>query len=227
MHTTNMKLAHLAYVSKPLDKLLPHPKNPNTHPDRQMKKLKHLIKKHGYSKGSVVYQKSTGYLLAGHGIVQALKELGYTHVDAVELDIDDEKALAFMIADNKVASDSIIDDIALQNVINELSEMDVPSLDFAFDEDDLSELADRILANNPPGEVVEDDFDVEQEIEPVTKAGDLWALGNHRLLCGDSTKKEDVDRLMDGKKADLILTDPPYNVGFNYSESPPLRSNFT
>lgn len=128
-----MKQAKIITVNKPIAELIPHPKNPNTHPESQIKKLRHLIKAHGYSKGSVVYQKSTGYLLAGHGIIEALKAEGYTHVDAIEIDVDDDKALAFLVADNKIASDSIIDDIALQNAINELSEMNVPSLDFAFE----------------------------------------------------------------------------------------------
>ena len=145
----NHKLAQLQTVSKPIDRLIPHPKNANTHPDSQIEKLRHLIKVHGYAKGSVVYQKSTGYLLAGHGIIEALKAEGYTHVDAVELDVDDDKALAFLVADNKIASDSIIDDISLQKAINELSEMDVPALDFGFDDVDLSELADRILEWHP------------------------------------------------------------------------------
>ena len=143
-----MKQAHLSTVSIPIERLVPHPQNPNTHDDRQIKKLRHLIKTHGYSKGSVVYQLSTHHILAGHGLVTALKAEGYTHVDAVELDIDDDKAKAFMIADNKIADDSVIDNTLLNNLISELSAMDVPSLDFGFDSDDLSELADRILADS-------------------------------------------------------------------------------
>lgn len=87
-----MKQAHLSTVSIPIEQLIPHPQNPNTHDDRQIKKLRHLIKVHGYSKGSVVYQVSMHHILAGHGLVTALKAEGYTHVDAVELDVDDDKA---------------------------------------------------------------------------------------------------------------------------------------
>ena len=84
-----LKQAHINTNSIPIERLIPHPKNPNTHDDRQIKKLRHLIRVHGYSKGSVVYQLSTHYILAGHGIIEALKAEGYTHVDAVELDIED------------------------------------------------------------------------------------------------------------------------------------------
>jgi DNA modification methylase len=207
-----MKQAHLSTVSIPIERLIPHPQNPNTHDDRQIKKLRHLIKTHGYSKGSVVYQLSTHHILAGHGLVTALKAEGYTHVDAVELDIDNDKAKAFMIADNKVASDAIIDDVSLQNLINELSEHNVPALDFAFDDTDLSELADRILADSGGYQAEPQDDEIPETVEPITQSGDLWTLGKHRVLCGDSCKAEYVARLMDGKKADVGITDAPYGV---------------
>jgi hypothetical protein len=208
----DMKQAHINTVSIPIERLIPHPKNYNVHPEKQIKKLRHLINTHGYSKGSVVYQLSTHYILAGHGIVEALKSEGYTHVDAIELDIDDSKAESFMIADNKVASDAIIDDIALQNLINELSDLNVPALDFGFDTDDLSALADRILADSGGYQASPQDDDIPEAVEPITKTGDLWILGKHRVLCGDSTIKENVERLLDGIKPDLCLTDPPYGI---------------
>ena len=207
------KTAELTVIKKQLNEINPHPKNPRQHDDRQIDKLRHSIKTHGFAKGSIVIQKSTGNILAGHGMVEALKKEGYTEVDVVEVDLPDDKALAFLIADNHIAEQSTWDDISLQNAINELSEMDIPALDFGFDDIDLSELADRILeGSDGSGEVVEDDFDPEAQVEPISKTGDLWHLGKHRVLCGDSTKAEDVARLMDGQKAELCLTDPPYNV---------------
>ena len=210
-----MKQAHINTVSLPIERLIPHPKNPNTHPERQIAKLRHLIKTHGYAKGSVVYQLSTHYILAGHGIVGALKAEGYTHVDAVELDIDDSKAEAFMIADNKVASDAIIDDIALQNLINELSADNVPSLDFGFDTDDLEALASQILADSGGIRAEPQDDDIPETVEPITKTGDLWMLGKHRVYYSDSTIPENVGRLLDGNKVDLIFTDPPYGINLD------------
>lgn len=141
------KSAGLILVRKPIEELIPHPKNPRQHDDKQISKLRHSIKTHGFAKGSVVIQKSTGYILTGHGIVEALRKEGYDSVDVIEVDLPDEKALAFLVADNHIAEQSFWDDIGLQNVINELSELNVPALDFGFDEDDLTALADRILGN--------------------------------------------------------------------------------
>lgn len=207
-----MKQAHINTVSIPIERLIPHPKNPNTHDDRQIKKLRHLIRVHGYSKGSVVYQVSTHYILAGHGIIEALKAEDYTHVDAVELDIDDSKAEAFMIADNKIATDSVIDNISLQNLINELSADNVPSLDFGFDSDDLAKLASDILADSGGYQTEPQDDEIPEVVEPITRTGDLWMLGKHRVYCNDSTVKENVERLLDGNKIDMLLCDPPYGM---------------
>jgi DNA modification methylase len=213
-----MKQAHINTVSIPIERLIPHPENYNTHPDRQIKKLRHLIKTHGYAKGSVVFQASTHYVLCGHGILEALKLEGYTHVDAVELDVDGAKAEAFMIADNKIASDSVIDDSALQQLISQLSDQNVPSLDFGFDSKDLEDLASRILADSGGYTAEPQDDEIPETVEPITKTGDLWHLGSHRLLNGDSTKAEDIERLMGGVKADMVFTDPPYAVNYGHDQ---------
>jgi hypothetical protein len=142
----SLKSAELMFVRKRFDEITPHPKNPRLHSPQQIEKLRHLIRKHGFAKGSIVYQKSTGYVLAGHGIIEALKAEGYTGADMVEVDMPDGQAEAFLIADNKVGDDSIFDDSSLQQLINELSEQNIPSLDFAFDSQDLDDLAGRILS---------------------------------------------------------------------------------
>lgn len=144
-----VKSAELIIVKKKIAELIPNPKNPNTHDERQINKLSHSIKKHGFVKGSVVIQKSTSTIIAGHGIIEALKKLGYDEVDVIEADLTDEQADAFLIADNHIASQSVIDDISLQKLINELSDLNVPAIDFGFDQDDLDALAGRILAWNP------------------------------------------------------------------------------
>lgn len=200
-----MKQAQLTVLSKPIDSLIPHPKNPNTHSPEQIKKLAHSIKKHGFSKGSVVIQKSSGRILAGHGIVEALKQLGYTDVDVIEADLADGQAEAFMISDNHIASQAVIDNIGLQNLINELSELNIPALDFGFDSKDLEDLASQILANNGGYQADEKDDDVPEVKEAITQKGDLWTLGRHRVLCGDSTCKDDVALLMGGGKKRLNL----------------------
>jgi len=214
-----MKQAQLSIISKPIDTLIPHPKNPNTHSEGQIKKLVHSIKKHGFSKGSVVIQKSSQRILAGHGIIEALKQLGYTDVDVIEADLADGQAEAFMVSDNHVASQSVIDNIGLQNLINELSDMNIPSLDFGFDDKDLEDLASQILADSGGYQADEKDDVIPEVKEAITKTGDIWTLGNkHRVLCGDSTLKSDVDLLMGGVKADMVFTDPPYAVNYGHDQ---------
>jgi len=213
-----MKQAQLSIISKPIDSLIPHPKNPNTHDEKQIKKLAHSIKTHGFSKGSVVIQKSSQRILAGHGIVEALKQLGYTDVDVIEADLADGQAEAFMVSDNHVASQSVIDNASLQQVINELSDMNIPALDFGFDSKDLEDLASTILADSGGYQADEKDDDIPEVKEAITKTGDLIFLGKNRLLCGDSTNADDVAKLMGGVKADMVFTDPPYNVGREYGD---------
>ena len=213
-----LKSAQLMFVRKRFDEIKPHPKHPRKHDKRQIDKLRHSIRVHGFSKGSIVIQKSTGYILAGHGIVQALKAEGYNGADVIVADLPDGQAEAFLISDNHVASQSEWDNAGLQQLINELSEMNIPSLDFGFDSDDLEALASQILADSGGYQAEPQDDEIPETVEPITQAGDLWHLGKHRALCGDSTKAEDVARLMDGQKADMVFTDPPYNVGREYGD---------
>ena len=143
------KTAELPQQVMDLMELKQHPKNPNKHPESQIATLRHLIRTHGYYAVSITIQKSTNTIIKGHGVREALLAEGYDKALVSVKDCDDAEALAILVADNKIASDSIIDDISLQNAINELSEMDVPALDFGFDDVDLSELADRILEWHP------------------------------------------------------------------------------
>lgn len=210
-----LKSAQLMVVRKRFDEIKPHPKNPRKHDKRQIDKLRHSIKVHGFSKGSIVIQKSTGYILAGHGIVEALKAEGYNGADVIEADLPDGQAEAFLISDNHVASQSEWDNTALQNLISELSAMDIPSLDFGFDNKDLEDLASQILADSGGYQAEPQDDEIPDVVEPITQSGDLWTLGNkHRLLCADSTIPENVERLLDGNKIDLFITDPPYGVSY-------------
>ena len=101
-----LKSEELMFVRKRFYEIKPHPKNPRKHDKRQIDKLRHSIKKHGFSKGSIVIQKSTGYILAGHGIIEALKAEGYNGADVIVADLPDGQAEAFLISDNHVASQS-------------------------------------------------------------------------------------------------------------------------
>lgn len=183
-----LKSAELMIVRKRFNEIFPHPKNPRTHDEKQINKLRHSIRTHGFSKGSIVIQKSTGYIIAGHGIVEALKAEGYNGADVVEADLPDGQAEAFMIADNHVASQSEWDNAGLQQLINELSEMNIPSLDFGFDSDDLEKLASEILADSGGYQAEPQDDEIPDVIEPITKMGDLWTLGQW-VYCPKCNKK--------------------------------------
>jgi DNA modification methylase len=216
------KTAGLTVVRKQLSDLKPHPQNPRVHPDGQLSKLESSLEAYSYTKGSIVVQKGTDTILAGHGVYEALKKQGYTEVDVIEADLPEGMAEAFMVADNKLGDDSLWDEELLNELLDEIADM--PDIDIemtGFGEDELQALLDGMRGN----EVHEDNFNVDNalEEEPITQAGDLWLLGKHRVLCGDSTLKDDVDRVMGGRQAIVTLTDPPYSVGYEVQHRDPER----
>jgi len=202
-----------------IDKLNPAKYNPRVDlkpGDPEYEKLKRSIKEFGYVE-PIVWNKRTGNVVGGHQRLKILKEEGYKKVKVSVVDLSETQEKALNIALNKISGEW--DEEKLHQIFKELQE-DV-DIDIELTGFDMEEI-DNIMANFDTAEVVEDDFDLEAELEreedPITQEGDLWILGKHRLLCGDSTKLEDVTRLMDGKLADLLLTDPPYNVNYE-SES--------
>jgi len=202
-----------------IDKLNPAKYNPRVDlkpGDPEYEKLKRSIKEFGYVE-PIVWNKRTGNVVGGHQRLKILKEEGYKKVKVSVVELSEAQEKALNIALNKISGDW--DEEKLHQIFKELQE-DV-DIDIELTGFDMEEI-DDIVANFDTTEVVEDDFDLEEELEkeedPITQEGDLWILGKHRLLCGDSTKLEDVTRLMDGKLADLLLTDPPYNVNYE-SES--------
>lgn len=204
------KVAGLEIRRYKIDDLKPHPRNPRVHPDAQIAKLEHSLERYGYTKGSVVVQQSTNTILAGHGVIEAMKTQGYIEVDAIVVNIPEGLAEAWMVADNKLGEDSEWDAGSLSALLADLQDMpDIEIEDTGFDIDELSAL----LALSQEA-VVEDgyDFTGSEERETITQSGDLWLLGEHQLLCGDSTKKADVSVLMGdfAGQAILMATDPPY-----------------
>jgi len=196
--------AKLSIIKKKLHDLKPHPKNPRRHPKAQMRALAKSLEQFAYAKGSICIQKDTNLILAGHAIRDQLLKSGYMEADVVELDFDDTKSLAFLTADNQLAILGEWDDEQLQKNLDTLKDLKFDLPDMGFDGDSLKS-------------ATEDTFDIdaalEEEGEPISKTGDVWRCGDkHRVMCGDSTKVEDVERLMQGEKAELFLTDPPYGV---------------
>lgn len=192
--------------------LRPYPRNARTHSKAQIRQIADSIREYGWTNPVLVDDQSG--VIAGHGRIEAAKLLGLTDVPVIRLaDMSDAQKRAYVIADNKLAENAGWNRSVLAMEIQELIEID-PLFDieltgFAMGEIDVligeqAVEADRAAADRQP------------EIDPaqplITRPGDLWALGRHRLRCGDATKPEDLAALVNGEKARMIFTDPPYNV---------------
>lgn len=176
--------------------------------DEEYQKIKRSILEFGYVAPIIVNTDMT--VIGGHQRLKVLKELGYEEVECNVVDLDKTKEKALNIALNKITGEW--DNSKLEELLAELKETDIDMdmTGFTFDE------VDNILKDIEGSK--EDDFDLDQALneieEPTTRPGDIWILGKNRLMCGDSTQKENVLRLMDKQEADMLLTDPPYNVDY-------------
>jgi len=198
-----------------IEKLNPAPYNPRKDlkpGDPDYEKLKNSILTFGYVE-PVLWNKRTGHIIGGHQRYKVLVEMGQKEIDCVVVDMDEENEKALNIALNKVSGDW--DKEKLMLLITDLQGVDFDVSLTGFDPAELDDLFKDTLKDN----IKEDDFDVEEELKNPTlsKLGDLWLLGRHRVLCGDSTKIESYETLMDGKLANLTVTDPPYNVNYEGS----------
>lgn len=177
---------------------------------RKLADLK-AIEEFGYVDPIIINEDGT--IIGGHQRTTVLMDLGYEEVDVVVVDLDKQREKALNIALNKITGEW--DELKLKDLLLDLDLGDFDISLTGFEQDDLTELVDK-LAVEP--EAVDDDFDaeeaLEQATEPTTKPGDIWILGRHRLMCGDSTSQEDMAVLMNGEIADLVVTDPPYNVNY-------------
>lgn len=203
--TTEMQLV-------PIQKLVPYINNARTHSPEQIGKLRASLQEFGFI-NPVIIDRDYG-VIAGHGRILAAKEEGIKEVPCVFADhLTEAQKKAYIIADNRMAMDAGWDEELLRVEIEALQGMDFDPLLTGFDEKELAALFDD------GAEAKDDDFDVDGELEkPVfSKTGDVWTLGRHRLVCGDSIKAETYEILMQGKKANLVVTDPPYNVNYEGS----------
>jgi len=180
--------------------------------DPEYEKLKRSIEEFGYVE-PVIWNKRTGRVVGGHQRLKVLLNMGITEVECVVVEMDEEKEKALNIALNKISGDWDKEKLAL--VIADLQGADFDVSLTGFDPAELDDLFKDSLKDG----VHDDDFDVDAELKKpaVTKIGDIWKLGRHRLVCGDSTKAETFAALMDGKLANLVVTDPPYNVNYEGS----------
>ena len=180
--------------------------------DSEYEKLKHSIEQFGYVE-PVIWNKATGRVVGGHQRLKVMQDMGITEIDCVVVDMPEDKEKALNIALNKISGDWDKDKLAL--LIADLQGDDFDVSLTGFEPAEIDDLFKDTLKDS----VKDDDFDVGAELEKptMTKPGDIWMLGRHRLICGDSTKAETYDLLMGNTKANLVITDPPYNVNYEGS----------
>jgi len=186
----------------------PYPKNAKKHPKKQIEQVAASIKEFGF-KQPIVLDKDN-VLIVGHGRLEAAKLLDLKTVPAIiAADLSEEQIKAYRLADNKLNES----DWDMDLVVGELKELEASLAGLTgFSLDLLVEANEK------------DDQVPELPDEPVSKLGDVYLLGKHRLMCGDSTKLEDVEKLMDGQKADLLVTDPPYNLAYDFGKNGMVQS---
>ena len=177
--------------------------------DAEYEKLKRSITEFGYVE-PVIWNKTTGRVVGGHQRLKVLMDMGITEVECVVVELSEEKEKALNIALNKISGEWDKDKLAL--LITDLQGTDFDVSLTGFEPAEI----DDLFKDSVKDGLKDDDFDVEAELKKptITKSGDVWTLGRHRLVCGDSTKAETFNLLMCGKKANLVVTDPPYNVNY-------------
>lgn len=198
-----------------IDKLIPFENNARVHDEKSIKAIKSSVDRFDWLSPIVVDK--DGVIIMGHGRREAALELGMTEVPVLVADwLTENEVAAAREADNMTQDLSYFDHKLLAINLEQIDWLDVNMEDFGFALDDID------FGDESDG-AKEDDYeiDIDKDSEPLVKSGDIWQLGRHRLMCGDSTDKESVDRLMDGDVADLLLTDPPYNVALGHHMRPP------
>ena len=204
-------MPELTISMTPVAELVPYAGNAKVHTDEQVEEIAASIEQFGFNDPVAVWHDEQGQpvIVEGHGRVMAAKELGIEELPTISLDhLSDEQRRAYVHVHNQTTLTSGFD---MDVLLSELSSIEgFQWNDFGFD---LGEMLEELP------EAVEEEALIEPPAEPRTKPGDVWCLGRHRLMCGDSTDPEQVARLMGGRQADLLLTDPPYNVAYHQNDS--------
>ena len=212
--TTEMQLISI-------DKLVPYVNNARTHSAEQIIKLRSSLREFGFVNPIIIDRDFN--VIAGHGRLMAAKEEGINEVPCVFADfLTDAQKKAYILADNRMAMDAGWDEELLKIEMEELQNL---GYDLGYTGFDEKELADLFGIDDK--EVKDDDFDLTAALEKASfvERGDVWFVGKHKLMCGDATSSEDVAKLMEDKKANLILTDPPYNVAFKSSDGLTIQND--
>jgi DNA modification methylase len=205
---------------RPLGELIPYARNPRTHSDAQVAQIAASIKEFGWT-NPVLVDGASG-IIAGHGRILAARRLGLERVPVIELaHMSEAQKRAYVLADNQLALNAGWDEALLRLELADLRELgfDLGLIGFGAGE------LERLLAGEGKAGLIEDDEAPDLPEQAVTRTGDLWVLGEHRLLCGDATVPHDVERVLEGRLADMAFTDPPYNVDYGSSAKDTLRGN--
>ena len=207
-----------------IDKIKMYENNAKEHPEWQIEQIKKSIQEFGFNDPIAIDEK--GIIIEGHGRFLALKDLGYKEIEVIRLNhLSEEQKVAYSIAHNKLTMNTEFDIEKLQYELNKL-EVNGFDLDLlGFDEAELEEITeDGIEEAEEDGiEIIEDDLEIAEPENVLIKMGDLIELGNHRVMCGDSTNLEDVKKLISGKKVNMVFTDPPY--GYKYQSNMRTKSD--
>lgn len=200
---------HPVIVSRKVDDLIPYARNSRTHSDAQVAQIAASVREFGWT-NPVLVDGENG-IIAGHGRVLAARKLGMADVPCIELaGLTDTQRRAYIIADNKLALNAGWDDELLAIEFAELADAGFDNLLTGFTQDEI----DALTPEQIPEGLTDEDAVPEVQAEPVSKLGDVWVLGKHRVMCGDSTSIEALEQLCGGQLVDMWLTDPPYNVAY-------------
>jgi DNA modification methylase len=213
--TTDMQLV-------PISKLVPYVNNARTHSPEQVMKLRSSLREFGFI-NPIIIDRDYG-IIAGHGRLLAAKEEGITEVPCVFVDyLTEAQKKAYILADNRMAMDAGWDEELLRV---EIEALQGEAFDVSLTGFDEKELAD-LFKDGSDSDAEDDDYDLSAALDKAAfvERGDIWTVGRHRLMCGDATSAEDVAALMDGRKANLILTDPPYGVSFKSSNGLTIQND--
>jgi len=192
-----------------VEKLIPYARNSRTHSDEQVAQICGSIKEFGFTNPVLI--DGEGVIIAGHGRTIAAQRLNMKEVPCLRLDyLTEAQKKAYVIADNKLALNAGWDDEMLALELGDLKDLDFDLSLTGFDDDELNKLLAEAVNE---GLVDEDEAPLPPD-EPISKLGDVWQLGSHRVMCGDSTSIDAVDKLMEGQKADMVFTDPPYGMSY-------------
>ena len=208
----------------PIDKLVPYARNARTHSKEQIAQLRASLREFGFVSPAVI---DADYnILVGHGRITAAREEGYETVPCVFAEnLTEAQKRAYILADNQLALNAGWDEEMLSV---ELSDLQDQSFDLSLLGFDAGEL-DKLLGTGNEKDIADDDFDLTAALEKASfvEPGDIWTVGRHRVMCGDATSPEDVEKLMNGKKANLVLTDPPYNVDVEETAGKIMNDNMS